>query len=189
MDQRALNAIKVGLICGVALILYSLLAYGITEAIFAEMIKPPAPPVPADGPTPTPVGHDSEGMLALIIMFVMLTLGSMFILAAGGALYAWMSRGSQGTIRETIRWSSVAGVFSYIAYFALCVALVIVSAIISLVLFGDLSWVYSGPVSGVASMASTLICCFPNTVIILALGVMSAAIGGFACATIILKQS
>jgi len=185
MDQRALNAIKVGLICGVALILCSYLAYGIMEAVFAEMNRP-VQPVPADGPTPTPVGNDSGAILALILLYVMLTLGSMLILGAGGALYAWTSRGSPGTVRETIRWSSITGSFSYVVYFVLCVAIMIVSAIASLVISGNLSGVSSGAIPGIAT---TFICCFPYTVIILVLGVMSAAIGGFVYTTIILKQS
>lgn len=183
MDPRTLNAIKIGIICGVALILYSLLAYGMMEAIFTEMTRPPAP---ADGPTPTPVGTLSEGISALIIYYVMLTLGSMGILAAGGAIYARMSRGSPGTIRETIRWSLATGVFSYVAYFVIDVALVLVSAIVSLIISGNISGAFSGAIPGVAT---TFICCFPYTAIILALGVMSAAIGGFGYAALILKQS
>ncbi len=182
MDKRVRNAIKVGFICGVALILYTLLAYGITEAVYKEMTRQPAS---ADGPTPTPTGTLSEGILALIIDFVMITIGSMLILATGGALYAWMSRGSHGTIEETISWSSIAGAFSYIAYFVIYVALAIVSGIISLLVSSDLSLVSGGAIPG---MASTLICCFPYTAIILALGVMSAAIGGFVCSAYILKQ-
>jgi len=181
MDRRTSNAIKVGFICGMALILYTFFAYSVTEAIFKEMTRPPAP---VDGVTPTPVGNLGEGMTALIIYFVMLTIGSMLILAGGGALYAWISRGSHETVRETIKWSSITGIFSYIAYVIITVVLVIATAVLSLIAAGDLSWVFNGTLP---SAAASQICCFPVTVIIWVLGVMSAAIGGFACAAYLLK--
>lgn len=177
------NAIKVGFICGVVLILYTFLAYSVTVAIFKEMTRPPAP---VDGLTPTPVGNLSEGITALVIDFVMLTIGSMLILTAGGALFAWMSRGSLNTIRETIKWSSITGVFSYIAYIVITVVLVIATAIFSLIVSHDLSWVFNSTIPGAAI---SQIFCFPVTAIIWILGVISAAIGGFACAAYLLKQS
>ncbi len=182
MNRRITNALKVGLVCGIALVLFTFIAYGVTEAIFKEMTKPPAP---IDGMTPTPVGNLSEGITALILDFVMLTVGSMLILAAGGALYAWTSRGSHDSVGETIKWSLITGVLSYIAYVIITVVLVIAAAAISLLVSGDLSWVSNNTFSGAAA---SQICCFPVTVLIWALGVMAAAIGGFTCAAYVLKQ-
>jgi hypothetical protein len=184
MDSRMADAIKVGLICGIILVLFTVLAIGITNTVYADMIRQPVPP--AGSPTPTPTGNLSDGIMALLIEVALVTAGWMLILASGGALYTQMARSSLKSIRETITWSSIAGVLSVVAMVIIAIACMIATTAISLIIDNDLLRSISSTTTGFSVF---LVVLSPIWVIAVVPGIMSAAIGGFACRAYILKQA